>query len=71
MFNGFCDFTFGSAQNDKGGGKYWESESIHLWVTDLKGVIFFVYEILIDVLFIDFGLMFWVLIFNWNSEFLF
>jgi len=60
--DGFCDFAFGSAQNDRvvwGAGK---SESYHFRETNIKGVWSLVYWSLIDALCIGFGLILCLLV---------
>ena len=48
--DGFCDFAFGSAQNDRVG--VMGSERFHFRVTNHKGVWCFVYKFWIDAVFI-------------------
>jgi len=52
--DGFCDFAFGSAQNDRGGRYTEKSESFRIRETKQKGIWCYVYRFLIDTGYIGF-----------------
>jgi|TARA_Y100000031_G_scaffold134025_1_gene156258 hypothetical protein len=52
--DGFCDFAFGSAQNDRGGRHTAKSQSFLIRETNQKGIWCFVYRFLIDAGYIVF-----------------
>jgi len=59
--DGFCDFDFGSAQNDRVVGGTGKSESFRTRETNQKGVWCYVHWFLIDAVPIVFGMMLLVL----------